>query len=219
MSKDLGALRVLLVDDHPLVRVGLRTVLQRRFPGITIDEAGTAAEALTLAADAPPGLVLIDVNLPRINGLQLLRRIRARDKQIKTIVVAAEADPWVVNEALKAGADGFVSKSHSHEALEKAILVVVGNGSFLCPEAQAALEQREHLGHQLAVPGPGILSQRERQVLRLIARGENTKTIAALLRLSPKTVETHRQHITRKLGTSNAAALVRYAIRHGLTAP
>ncbi len=211
------AWRVLLVDDHPLVRDGLRAVLGRAVPEARLEEAGSGPEALEKIATHRPHLVLLDVNLPGMNGLDLAREIRAADRRIKLLMVAADVDPWTVQEALAAGASGFVAKTRSATCLAEAVLAVLSGREFLCEESHAALQRaRQHMGPAHEPPGPAVLSRREREVLRCLAHGENTKSIAALLQISPKTVETHRQHIMRKLGTNNVAVLARYAIRHGL---
>jgi len=209
----------LLVDDHPFVRDGLRAALQRLYPGIRIEEVGTASDALRTLASFTPQLALLDVNLPGGNGLDLAREIRQRHRKVRLLMVAGETDPWTVSEALEAGAAGFLLKTHSQDALAQAITAILGGATFLCPEAKEALAQAEQRGSERLMPAPAILSDREREVLRYLAHGENTKTIASLLQVSPKTIETHRMHITRKLGTNSVAALVRYALRHGLTRP
>jgi DNA-binding NarL/FixJ family response regulator len=212
--------RLLLVDDHPLVRSGLRAALMMALPKASIEEAGTSAEALHQLEIHRPHLVLLDVNLPGVNGLELARQIRSADRQVKILMVAGEADPWTVREALDAGALGFVAKTSSSLCLSQAVLQVLDGGKFLCEDAQAALRRADNLKIPLREPpGPAVLSQREREILRYLAHGENTKSIADTLQISPKTVETHRQHILRKLGINNVAALARYAIRHGLIAP
>ncbi len=211
---------VLLVDDHPLVRDGLRAVLGRAFPAARIEEAASGPEALEKIAARRPHLVLMDVNLPGMNGLNVAREIRAADRRIKLLMVAAEADPWTVHEAMTTGASGFVAKTRSATCLTEAVMAVLSGQNFLCEDSQAALERADHRkGAACEQPGPSILSRREREVLRGIASGENTKAIAALLQISPKTVETHRQHVMRKLGVNSVAALVHYAVRHGLTTP
>jgi len=211
-------LAVLMVDDHPLVREGLRTAILAAFPAALIEEAGSAPEALASISIRRPDLVLLDVNLPGENGIDLARRIRAADQRVKILMVAGEADPWTVNEALQAGASGFVTKTHSADFLEHAMKAILQGQSVLCPESQAALQRAEQrAGTALEPPAPSVLSEREWEVLKCLAHGENTKTIAFSLQISPKTVETHRQHIMRKLGLDNVAALTRYAIRHGLT--
>lgn len=212
--------RVLLVDDHPLVRDGLRAVLRSMFPKVHIEEAGVASEALEKIATLDPHLIVLDVNLPGTNGLELARQIHGSEKKIKLLMVASDTDPWTVREALAVGASGFVGKTRSVECLAQAVQAVLSGQQFLCPDSQEALDQSQQLEEASAEPpGPAILSQREREVLRYLAQGENTKSIASLLQVSPKTIETHRQHIMRKLGTNNVAALARYAIRHGLTRP
>ena len=208
-------LRVLLVDDHPMVRAGIRVALRKHYKGVQIEEAGSAAEALARISACRPHIVMLDVNLPDMNGLDLARQIHASDPHLKLLMVAAEADPWAVKEALDAGASGFVAKTSSHVTLSEAVRSVLAGTVFLCPLSRAALRRAE----TYQSTGPGALSQREGEVLRHLANGDNTKTIAAKLEISPKTVETHRQHIMRKLGTNSVADLVRYAIRHGLSRP
>ena len=211
------SLVVLLVDDHPLVREGLRAALQRALPTARLEEAGAAGEALAKMATHQPQLILLDVNLPGMSGLELARQIRATDRQVKLLMVVAEADPWTVQAALAAGASGFMAKTRSAECLTQAVQAVLSGQEFLCEDSQAALQRAvQHGRFSHEPPGPAVLSTREREVLRYLAHGENTKNIAALLAISPKTVETHRQHILGKLGINNVAALTHYAIRHGL---
>lgn len=211
------AWRVLLVDDHPLMRDGLRSALRRVLPQARIEEAGSGAEAMAKFASHHPQLVLLDVNLPDTSGLDLARRIRAADPAVTLLMVAGEADPWTIQEALAAGAAGFVAKTHPAACLSEAVPAVLGGQVFLCGDSEAALQRARQAGEAAGeAAGPAVLSRRERQVLRYLAHGENTKAIAAHLQISPKTVETHRQHIMQKLGTSSVAALTRYAIRHGL---
>jgi DNA-binding NarL/FixJ family response regulator len=216
----LKAPRILVVDDQPLVRDGLRAAILAAFPDALVEEAANAPEGLAKLAAHRPDLVLLDVYLPGENGLDLARRIRAADKHLKMLMVAGEADPWTVNEALAAGASGFVTKTRSADFLGQAMKAVLEGQRVLCPDAQAALQRAEPRGTTATEPpGPSVLSAREREVLKHLAQGENTKTIASVLQISPKTVETHRQHIMRKLGSDNVAALTHYAIRHGLTLP
>ena len=218
MTVEEQAWRVLLVDDHPLMRDGLRAALLMALPKASVEEAGSAAEAMEKFGARQPHLILLDVNLPGINGLELARQIRAANNKVKLLMVAGEADPWTVRAALDTGASGFLSKTSSTLFLSQAVLEVLSGREFLCEEAQEALQRAgKQTTPRREPPGPAVLSQREREVLRYLAHGENTKGIADLLQISPKTVETHRQHILRKLGIGNVAALTRYAIRHGLT--
>lgn len=220
MSSAAAPLTVLLVDDHPLVRMGIRAALQRHFPEAEVFEAGDGAEALALVDAHPATLALVDVHLPGTSGVELVRQLRAAERTARVLMVAGEADPWTVNEALAAGATGFLNKSSSSDLLPQALRTVLEGGVFLCPASQQALQRVEHSAlTPVASPGPSVLSPREREVLRYLAQGETTKSVAGLLGISPKTVETHRSHIMRKLRTNSIAVLVRYAIRHGLTLP
>jgi len=210
--------RVLVVDDHPLVRDALRSVLQQVVPGAVVDDAGTAPEALHKIAEQMPDLALLDVNLPGMSGIELARQIQASKGKTKLLVISAESDPWTVQQALQAGAFGFLAKASSTDELIQAITAVLLGETYLSQEAQAALQRAEEQNlNTVDPPGPAVLTTREREILIYLAKGENTKNIASLLSISPKTVETHRQHITRKLRTSSVAALARYALRHGLT--
>ncbi len=212
-------LRVLVVDDHSLVRDGLRFEIQANFPTALIAEAGSAPEALASFSAQHSDLVLLDINLPGENGIELARRLLAADKSVRILVIAGEADPWTVNEAIKAGASGFMTKTLPAGYLGRAMKSVLAGRIVLCPDAEAALQHAEtETGTAAEPPGPSILSQRQQEVLRHIAHGDNTKSIASHLDISPKTVETHRQHIMRKLGLQSVASLTRYAIRHRLTA-
>lgn len=208
----------MIVDDHPLMRDGLRAAIRDTFPDALVEEAENAREGLAKISAHSPDLVLLDVNLPGENGLHLARRIRTADKHTKLLMVASEADSWTVQEALAAGASGFVAKANSAACLRRALQAVLAGKVFLCEDSQAALQQAgQRSGTAAEPPGLAVLSEREREVLKCVAHGENTKTIGSLLQISPKTVETHRQHIMRKLGLQGVAALTRYAIRHGLT--
>lgn len=212
--------RVLIVDDHPLIRDGLRGNLKRVLPNARIEDAGNAEEAQRTAGTLQPQLILLDVNLPGMSGLELARRFRATHSEAPVLMIAGDADPWTVREALALGASGFLSKTRTAEVLGEAVLTVLRGERFLC-------EDSRNIGPRVAPspnppqpePGPAVLSDRERQILRYLVHGENTKGIADSLDISPKTVETHRIHIMRKLGIDNIAALTRYAIRHGVTPP
>ncbi len=211
--------RILLVDDHPLIRDGLRAALHRWLPQARITEAGDAVAALEQGGAHPPQLVLLDVHLPGLSGLELLRRFRTVWPQVRVLMVAGEADAWTVREALAAGALGFVAKTRTAQCLPEALAALIEGREFLCPDCRLALEKAGTSKSGGVEPGPSVLSEREREVLVWLARGENTKSIASALSISPKTVETHRSHVMRKLGVDSVAALTRYAIRHGIASP
>lgn len=213
-------LRVLIVDDHPLVRMGIRHAMERCFARLEVDEAATAQEARERWARQRPDLVVLDVHLPGTSGLDLCREIVLSDKLARILMVSAEVDPWTVSAAMQAGASGFLAKTDCVESLPVAVEAILAGRTHLCAvSAEAWASSASSHEPEETAPGPSVLSEREREVLRYLAHGENTKTTAVLLRISPKTVETHRSHLMRKLRIDSVAGLTRYAIRHGLTRP
>ncbi|MFO1475093.1 MAG: response regulator transcription factor [Verrucomicrobiota bacterium] len=210
---------IVLVDDHPMVRTGMRISLEHHLPGSQIHEANNAAETRLHFATHQPDLVVLDVHLPGKNGLDLAAEIRAASPRTRILMFAADADPWTVNQAMKAGASGFVAKTNSAQLLPAAVDAVLAGQLYLCPQSRAALQNATDSPTAPPEPGPSALSPREREVLRCIAQGINTKSTAIQLQISPKTVETHRQNIMRKLAIDNVASLTRYAIRHNLMSP
>lgn len=221
MSAEAARMRILVVDDHPLVRSGFRGVLRMTFPGAEVGESGSAADALERVAAAPPDLVLVDIGLPDFSGVEVVRRIRATGGRMPILVVAGEADGWTVREAMGTGANGFVMKTISADAMRRALVAVLAGEEVLCDETRQALERVSQIPREdlEAAPGPAALTARERQVLARLAEGLNTKTVADELGISVKTVETHRAHLARKLGSANPAFLARYAVRHRLLFP
>ena len=199
------------------MREGLRAVITQFFPSARIIEAGTSAEALIKAVELRPQLSILDINLPDLHGLELARRLRVLDLRMRILFLAGEVDPWTVREALDAGAGGFLTKTNAAHQLAGAIRAVMAGEIFFCEASAAALQRAEATGLPGSEPpGLAILSGREQQVLKLIAQGHTTKAIALELQVSPKTIETHRQHIMRKLRLDNIADLTCYAIRHRL---
>lgn len=208
-----AALRILVVDGHPQVRDGLRAGVLATFPTALVEAAGSGAEALAYISANAPDLILLDSNLPGEDGIDLARRIRASDERVKLLVVADRSAPWKIDETLKAGASGFIGKTQSAGSFGQSLKRILDGQIVICPDTQSGEQPRPA---QVDAPGPGVLSRRELEILKHFAQGENTKAIASLLQISPKTVETHRQHIMRKLGIGSIAGLTRYAIRHGL---
>ena len=207
----------LVVDDHSLVRHSLQTGILAAFPKATVAQAANAIEAMDALNKARPDLVLLDVNLPGINGIELAKKILLFEPDIKILIVAGESDPWTVDQALKAGVSGFVTKVCTVTALSQYIQDILKGKLVLTQDVRDALSNDSNPDSEFRnIPAPAILSDREKQILKYLAHGENTKTIAHLLDISPKTVETHRGHIIEKLGINSIALLTRYAIRHGL---
>lgn len=205
-------IRVLLAEDHRLVRQSLRMLLEREGLAV-VGEAGDGHEAAQLALKLQPDVAVLDISMERLNGLDAVQAIHEAAPRTRCVILTVHnEEPYLLN-ALRAGAKGYVLKTHAAEDLIHAIREAARGGIFLSPEISRALVQAYQAG-ATAVPEP--LSPRERQVLQLIAEGRTTKEAAALLHISTKTAETHRTRIMEKLGIHETAGLVRYAIRRGV---
>ena len=206
-------IRVLLVDDHELLRAGLRSRLEPE-PGITVvGEADTAERAVLLARRLQPDLIVLDLLLPRKSGDEVIPELTEVAPQSRVLVVSSQAAPSSVRRALSAGAAGYLPKRSSDRDLVAAIQLVANGGGYVDPE----------LGAQLVNPdSPGALeplSERERDVLYLLALGYTNQEIGKKLFISVRTVDTHRAHIMRKLSLETRAELVLFALANGLIGP
>jgi two-component system response regulator NreC len=209
------SLRILLADDHVIVRQGLKALLEReRFE--VAGEASDGREAVRLAAGLKPDIILLDVAMPLLNGMDATREILRNAPGAKVILLTMYAEDHYVLEALRAGAIGFVVKTRASGELLEAIREVLRGHCYLSPGVSRAVVSA-YL--QKAELRPDPLTSRERQVLQLIAEGKTTKEAAAVLDISFKTADSHRSRIMQKLDIHETASLVRYAIRHGLTQP
>jgi DNA-binding NarL/FixJ family response regulator len=195
--------RVLLVDDA-LVVAGLRKLLEPAFD--VVGAAHDGRKAVSRALDLRPDVVLLEMDLPLLGGIEAARRLRKAAPDIKLIFVTHEADAYRVAEAFRAGASGYVLKQATITELTSAIRRVLGGGVYLTPLLRADVEARSK----------GELTPRQRQVLRLVAEGKTTKEIATRLSISVKTVEYHKVSIAERVGVRKVAELTRYAIEHGL---
>ncbi len=207
---------MLLVDDHALVREGIRALLERLELVEVVGEAGEGQEALTLIDNLRPDVVLIDLRMPSSNGLEVLKATREKFPEVHMIVLTARAEEEYAFQALRAGASGYLPKSAASAELKLAIEHVMSGRKYLSPtvEQQATFE----LGRN-APAGSAQLSEltmRQRQVLKLIAEGYSTKNAARALNVSVKTVEAHRAQLMDRLNIHDTARLVRYAIKVGL---
>lgn len=210
------AIRVLLVDDHPLVRAGIRRVLESR-PGLTVvGEATNGAEALRLIQGLAPDIVVLDLAMPEVDGFDVLDRLRRRSGTLRILVLTMHAQAEYVRQAIDAGADGYLLKESAVQELLTAIDTVRSGRPYYSPRVEAELARPAETGAGERPPGAARLTGREREVLRGIARGLSTKEIAARLSISARTVETHRANLTRKLELRSIARLTQYAIRAGL---
>jgi len=210
--------RILIADDHEIMRQGLRTLLEKNRGLEVVGEAANGREAVRLAAELSPTIVLMDLTMPDMNGIEATRRILKENENLRVIVLSMHADRQFVSESLKAGASGYLLKNCAYDELIRAIEAISRGQTFLSPQIAGVLveDYRTRLGAP-AIAADSPLSEREREVLQLMAEGKSTKEIAAALHISVKTIETHRQQIMRKLKMRSVADLTKYAIRHGLT--
>jgi DNA-binding NarL/FixJ family response regulator len=210
--------KIVIADDHRMFRQGLRNLLERR-PGVrVVGEADNGQEAVTLARRHSPDLVIMDVSMPGLNGIEATRMIRARQPAARILGLSMHADRRFVVEMLKHGALGYVLKDAAFEELSQAIRQVLKGQIYLSPSV-ANLVVKDYID---AIRGGGesafaVLSPREREVLQLLAEGKGTKQIAARLNVSVKTVESHRKQIMDKLDIHSLAELTKYAVREGIT--
>lgn len=215
---DVKRLRVLLVDDHALVRDGVRALLQQ-LPSLEIvGEAGNGREAVQLAEEVRPDLVLMDIAMPGLNGLDATRQILRLLPQTKVLVLSMYDDQEYVYELLRAGASGYLLKGSGAADLLTAIEVVARGDCFLSPSIAGRVVEGYLRGS--AEPrqpaAPAALTPREREILQLVTEGYGNIAIGERLGISPKTVEVHRAHITDKLDIHDLPGLVKYAIRKGI---
>jgi two-component system, NarL family, response regulator NreC len=207
--------RVLLADDHPVFRQGLRALLEREKFDV-VGEASDGLEAIAAAERLQPQVVVIDLAMPALNGVDAVREIVKRVPRCKAVLLTMHTEEYHVLEALRAGAKACVSKSQAAEHLLQAIKDVCAGGVYLSPHVSGAVVQAYLAKTELPYDP---LTPRERQVLQLIAEGKTTKETAAVLDVSVKTAETHRTNLMEKLDIHSTAGLVRYAIRRGLLQP
>jgi DNA-binding NarL/FixJ family response regulator len=209
--------RILLGDDHAVVRHGLRLVLEAEPDFEVVAEASDGVEAVDAALHADIDLAILDISMPRLTGIQVTRQLAEHRPDLRVLILSMHDNEQFFFEALRAGASGYVLKSAAHEDLVAACRTTMRGEPFLYPRGVAALV-REHLEQgREAVPDP--LSARESEIVKLIAEGLTSREIGALLSISDKTVERHRSNVLEKLGLKDRVALTRYAIRRGLVEP
>jgi len=209
-------IRVLIVDDHQLVRSGLRRLLESEEDLAVEDEAGTAYDAVRLARLHKPDVILLDVVMPGGSGLDAIPEIRDAAPNARILTLSMQDDPSYVRQAFAAGASGYVLKEAADDELLAAVREVAEGGRYVDPQLGARLAAADAAAAAEAADDP--LTDREREVLRLLALGHTNHEIAQMLYLSVRTAETHRARIMQKLRLTTRAELVRYAIDHGLLA-
>ena len=205
--------RILLVDDHAVVRQGFKMILDAQSDMEIVGEAANGREAVELAADLHPEIVVMDVAMPELNGIEATRRVIAADPHIRVIALSMHKDSVYVHEILRAGARGYLLKDSGADDLVKAIRAVARGESYLSPAVSNAVldDYRKHVTNPI-----DLLTSREREVLQMLAEGKTNKEIAVVLNLSVYTVDAHRGRIMEKLNLHSINELVRFALRNGL---
>jgi DNA-binding NarL/FixJ family response regulator len=211
-------IRVLLVDDHALVRAGIRSLLGAMAEVQVVGEAASGEEALQIAEREKPDVVLMDIAMKGLTGLEAAARLRERQPGARVVILSMHSGEEYVLQALRAGAVGYLLKDAATGELELALRTVIRGESWLSPSVSRQVVEG-YVQRSNADAVPEVLTARQREVLRLVAGGKSTKEIAFFLNLSVKTVETHRAQIMERLGIRDVAGLVRYALRTGLIPP
>jgi two-component system response regulator NreC len=211
---------ILLADDRRMMREGLRALLERQGDMKVVAEAEDGRAAVDAVRKHKPSVAILDLAMPGLNGIEAARQIAEARLGTKTIILSVHAEKRFVTEALRAGAAGYVLKDSAFEELAHAIRVAADNQVYLSPAiARAVVEGYIGRSPQQRSSAFAVLTDRERQILQLLAEGRSAKQIATDLGVSIKTVETHRANIMKKLGKHSIAELTKYAIREGLTPP
>lgn len=211
--------RLLIADDHKLMREGLKALIEKESDIEVVGEAEDGKTTVTLAGKSNPHIIVMDVSMPDLNGIEATRKILGANPHVKVVALSGHTDQHFVREMLTAGASAYILKHTASEELMRAIRTVMKGGKYLSPEVtrgvmDAYVEMSRPLGKDQAFV---VLTDREREVLQMIAEGKSTKETADSLAVSVKTVETHRRNIMEKLDLHSVAALTKFAIREGIT--
>jgi two-component system response regulator NreC len=210
-----AAIRILLAEDQAMVRAGLAAILGRETDFRVVAEAGTGGEALALALRLEPDVAVIDVDLRDMDGLEVLDRLRARGLPVRVLMLSASHHGSYLRRALQAGAAGYLPKRLGATDLVRAVRVAARGGSVFAAEGDGADLGLEYVQLALLAPRHSSLTEREREVLHMVALGYSNTDIGSQLHISPKTVDSHRTHLMDKLGLHSRADLTRYALHHG----
>jgi DNA-binding NarL/FixJ family response regulator len=211
-------LRILLADDHEVVRRGVRTMLAGRDGWHVAGEASNGREAVDLAMSLKPDIAVMDLEMPELNGLEVTRLLRQNLPEVEILIFTMHETEYLIREVLGAGARGYVLKSDGGRKLVEAIESLAMHKPFLTAKASEALLESFRESHVQSLES-SLLTDREREIVRILADGKSNKESAALLGISVKTVETHRAAIMRKLGCNSLVSVVRYAVRNKLIDP
>jgi DNA-binding NarL/FixJ family response regulator len=214
----MGDLRLLLGDDHAVLRHGLRKILEDRRDWRVVAEAGNGRDAVREALALTPDVAVLDIGMPLLNGIEATRQIVRRAPSVRVLILSMHSDQVYVTQAIQAGARGYLLKeSAGAELLEAITALAAGKSYFSQAVAQVVFDDYVKTLTEKGITDPyDALSEREREVLQLVAEGRSSKEIADLLSISPATVETHRAHLLQKLRLHNTVEVVRYATRRGI---
>lgn len=211
-------IKILLVDDHDVAIVGMRSILQQERTIEVVGEAEHGRAALQLVGKLSPDIVLMDISMPEMNGIEATRQIMGLRTRVKVIAQSMHTDEGIVIDMLKAGATGYLCKRSMRPHLLPAIRAVADGETYLCPEAaHIVLEKCLHHAANDPTADTNVLTSREREVLQLLAEGKTSKAIASILSITQKTVESHRARLMEKINIHTVAGLTKFAIRHGWT--
>jgi DNA-binding NarL/FixJ family response regulator len=214
----MAKLRLLLGDDHTLLRHGLKKILEEIGEWMVVAEAGDGREAVRLAIAERPDVAILDIGMPMLNGIDATRQILRRVPECKVLILSMHSDESYINRSLQAGATGYLLKDSADKDLIRGVSAVAAGKTFFSHVvAQSMLEDYVRRVADASVIDPyDSLSEREREIFQLLAEGHSNKDVAMILSISPATVETHRSHIQQKLDVHNTAELVLYAVRKGV---
>jgi len=210
-------LRLLIADDHTLVRQGIRRILEGQPGWEVVAETGDGREAVRLTAELRPDVVLLDIAMPHLNGVEAMQQIERRVPGVRVLVLSMYSDEAYVTRAIRAGASGYLLKDSADTDLIKGITAVAQGKSFFSPAAARVIVDNYARPAAVGVADRfDTLSEREREVFQLVAEGYSNKEVAELLHISPATVETHRAHVMEKMDLHSTAELVLCAVRRGI---
>ena len=214
----MAKVRILLADDHTLVRNGLRKILQERDDWEVVGEAGDGRETVRQAAELKPDIAILDITMPLLNGIEATRQLVRRQPDLRVLILSMHATEAYIVQALKAGAKGYLLKDSADTELIRAVAALAIGKSYFSPAVSKVMldDYVRHLADKGIEDRYESLSEREREIFQLVAEGHSNKDIAGVLNISPGTVETHRARIMEKLDIHSVAEIVLYAVRKGI---